>query len=710
MIHNRRPITGKVALRRSPKGLLTACWFVALAAACLVLFSNTSFAQGPDPDRFIVQFKERGNSAAARQAISAAGGSVLLEVPAVNAVAARIPAQALQGLRNNPNIALIEQDSPRFPMAQTLPYGITMVQADQITEGQPGSIKVCVIDSGFDAGHEDLIGATVDGTDLPRSGGGLNLWNTDSCGHGTHVAGTIMAQDNAVGVVGVTPQVSLHIVKVFDGENCGWTYASSTLNAAYACRDAGAKVINMSLGCVDSGRGGPWACANSTENNGFQSLYDQGILSVASAGNAGTTQRSYPASYASVVSVAAVDSAEQVASFSQQNSDVELAAPGVAVRSTVPMGKGSEESLTVSGVRYEAIAMEGSPSLTRSGALANCGKALTTCTAASGGRVCLIERGDISFADKVLNCQAGGGTAAVIYNNAPGLFSGTVSGAGTSIPSVGISQQHGQWLLLNRIGASSTVAVGPGNYAYYDGTSMAAPHVAGVAALVWSHNPDWNVGQIREALQVTAKDLGASGKDNAYGYGLVKASDALAHLNGGTPPPPPPPPSEENGPPIASFTYNCAGLTCSFDGSGSTDSDGTIASYAWNFGDGTAGTGVNATRSYAAGGTYTVILTVTDNGGLTGTTSQPVTVTAPPTGGISLTANAYKVQGLQKVDLSWNGATGTSVDIFRDGSQVTVANSGAYTDHINVRGGGTYTYRVCEAGTSICSPDVNASF
>jgi serine protease len=381
------------------------------------------------------------------------------------------------------------------------------------------------------------------------------------------------------------------------------------------------------------------------------------------------------------------------------------------VRSTVPMGKGSEESLTVSGVRYEAIAMEGSPNLTRSGALANCGKALTTCTAASGGRVCLIERGDISFADKVLNCQAGGGTAAVIYNNAPGLFSGTVSGAGTSIPSVGISQEHGQWLLANGIGAASSVAVGPGNYAYYDGTSMAAPHVAGVAALVWSHNPGWSVGQVRQALQATAKDLGAAGKDNAYGYGLVKAADALAHLNGGTPPPPPPPPP--NQPPTASFTYSCSGLTCSFDGSGSTDGDGTIASYAWNFGDGTAGTGVNATRSYAAGGTYTVILTVTDNGGLTGTTSQSVTVTAPATGGISLTANAYKVQGLQKVDLSWNGATTSSVEIFRSGVNVaTPANSGAYTDHINVRGGGTYTYRVCEAGagTSTCSPDVNVSF
>jgi serine protease len=677
----------------------------ALLAAALMLFAGASFAQGPDPDRYIVQFAERGSSQAARQAIANAGGSVLLEVPAANAVAARIPARALQGLRNNPNIALIEQDSPRFPMAQTVPYGIPMVQADQLQEGSPGSIKVCVIDSGFDAGHEDFAGATVSGTDLPRSGGGTNFWNTDSCGHGTHVAGTIMAQDNSVGVVGVTPRVALHIVKVFDGENCGWTYASNTLNAAYACRDAGADVINMSLGCVDTGRGGPWACATSTENNGFQSLYDQGILSVASAGNAGTTQRSYPASYASVISVAAVDSAELVASFSQQNSDVELAAPGVAVRSTVPMGKGSEESLTVSGVLYEAIAMEGSPNLTRSGSLVDCGKALNTCTAASGGKVCLIERGDASFADKVLNCQAGGGTAAVIYNNAPGLFSGTLGGVGTSIPSVGISQADGQFLLGNRIGAASSVAVGPGNYAYYDGTSMAAPHVAGVAALVWSHGPDWTNAQIRQALQATAKDLGAPGKDNAYGYGLVQAAAALAYL-GGEPPPPPP----ENQPPTASFSYSCSGLSCSFDGSGSSDSDGTIVSYAWNFGDGNAGSGTTVNHSYASSGTYAVTLTVTDNEGATGTQSQSVTVTAPG-GGIVLSATAYKVRGVQHADLNWSGATSTQVDIFRNSSKIaTINNTGSHTDNIGGRGGGSFTYQVCEANSSTCSNNVTVTF
>ena len=86
-----------------------------------------------------------------------------------------------------------------------------------------------------------------------------------------------------------------------------------------------------------------------------------------------------------------------------------------------------------------------------------------------------------------------------------------------------------------------------------------------------------------------------------------------------------------NQPPTASFTSSCTDLACSFNGTGSTDPDGTIASYAWNWGDATAdGSGATANHTYAAAGTYTARLTVTDNNGATGTTTSPVTVTAPP--------------------------------------------------------------------------------
>jgi subtilisin family serine protease len=275
----------------------------------------------------------------------------------------------------------------------------------------------------------------------------------------------------------------------------------------------------MSLGCSGSVR----RCGSNLERNTFQAHYDNGILNVAAAGNDGNTQRSWPASYPSVISVAAVDSNEVVASFSQQNSDVELAAPGVAVRSTLPRGTGKEESLAVGSTGYEAIALDGSPDDDGSGPLVNCGLGTSDCPG-GGGQVCLIQRGNISFADKVLACQAGGGAAAVIYNNEPGLFSGTLSTTVTNIPSVGISKADGEALAAS--GGNATVSVAVGDYGYLDGTSMATPHVAGVAALIWTYNGSYTAAQIRQALQTYAKDLGPAGKDDAYGYGLVQASAA----------------------------------------------------------------------------------------------------------------------------------------------------------------------------------------
>jgi PKD repeat protein len=165
-----------------------------------------------------------------------------------------------------------------------------------------------------------------------------------------------------------------------------------------------------------------------------------------------------------------------------------------------------------------------------------------------------------------------------------------------------------------------------------------------------------------------------------------------------------------NAAPVASFTFGCTDLDCSFDGSGSSDSDGSIVSYDWTFGDGATGSGVTTSHTYAAGGTYNVTLTVTDDGGATGSDAQDVTVTEP-TGGITLTATGYKVRGRQNVDLTWSGATSTNVDVYRDGAIIaSTPNDGAYTDNINQVGGGSYVYQVCEEGTSTCSNTATVVF
>ncbi|HZH77247.1 MAG TPA: S8 family serine peptidase, partial [Archangium sp.] len=447
------------------------------------------------------------------------GGKVKLEISGTRAVAAELPERALQALQNNPAVEFIEEDVKRFPLAQSTPYGVTMVQADQVwATGTTGANrKVCIIDSGFYMGHEDLQTSGVTG--YPAG------WNTDSCHHGSHVAGTIAALNNTTGVVGVLPNgVNLHIIKVFDGASCGWSYSSTLADAANRCVSAGSNVISMSLGGGTKSR---------TEETAFQNAYNSGVLSIAAAGNGGNSQMSYPASYPIVVSVGAVDSAKNIATFSQYNSQVEVSAPGVGVLSTV--GVKEDNSLTVGGATYSGGYVEGAARTAGvTGALVDGG--LCNSVGAWAGKVVLCQRGTISFVDKVNNVKAGGGIAAAIYNNVAGGFAGTLgTGVTSTISAIALSMEDGQAIIAaGGIGQSATQVsqkTEPASgYAYYDGTSMATPHVSAVAALIWSYKTSWTPGQIREALQKTAEDRGAVGRDNYYGFGIVRAKAALDYL------------------------------------------------------------------------------------------------------------------------------------------------------------------------------------
>lgn len=165
-----------------------------------------------------------------------------------------------------------------------------------------------------------------------------------------------------------------------------------------------------------------------------------------------------------------------------------------------------------------------------------------------------------------------------------------------------------------------------------------------------------------------------------------------------------------NTPPTAELGYSCSDLTCIFTDA-SSDSDGTIQSWAWDFGDGTRSTAQHPSHTYSAGGTYAVTLTVTDDNGASAEASAEATVQEPVAEGVTLTAVGYKERGRQRADLSWDGASSTSIDVYRDGSRVaTTVNDGAYTDRINRRGNGHYVYQVCEASTGTCSKEVAVSF
>ncbi len=246
-----------------------------------------------------------------------------------------------------------------------------------------------------------------------------------------------------------------------------------------------------------------------------------------------------------------------------------------------------------------------------------------------------------------------------------------------------------------------------GGYNTISGTSMASPHAAGAAGVL-AASGDYTPDEIRSTLINAGNFDWTDDSGDGIQEPLLDVSNATVFNpatvlgdGGGT----------TNSPPTASFTFTCTELTCDFDGSGSTDSDGTISSYDWDFGDGTTGSGVTVSHTYAAGGTYTVTLTVTDDGGASDSESQSVTVSESTGDGISLTATGYKVRGLQKADLEWSGATSTNVDVYRNGSVVaTTANDGFYTDNIDARGAGSYTYEVCEAGTTTCSNEATVTF
>jgi subtilisin family serine protease len=499
----------------------------AISVCAVFAALGLSSAQAADISRMIVTFKD-GQGAAAKAAIAKTGGRVLIDLARIDAAAVSLPTRAIAELQRHPAIAGVENDELRYAFrvakptgvravrsvssSEAVPYGITAVQAAQVTFNAANAPKICITDSGYNLGHEDLQTTNVDGVNLTAE----TDWSDDQAHHGTHVAGTILATGgNGKGVVGVIPtgNANLYIAKVFDVS--GSAPSSVIIQGVLACQSAGARIINMSLG-----GGSP----NLAEAKLYNQLSRQNILVVAAAGNAGNTSKSYPASYGPVVSVAAVDEAKVHATFSQVNNKVDLSGPGVDTLSTVPMGEGGIYYTTVGGSQIESTPMEGTPVAIATAPLYDfaLGKVVDV---GAAGKVCLISRGEIAFSDKVLNCQNSGGLGAVIYNNTTGRVNGTLGGVVTAIPSVGITQADGQ-SLLGQIGAAATVdtsTVVVTNYQYFSGTSMATPHVVGVAALVWSNFPQCTAKRIASSLTKHALDLGAVGYDNEYGNGLVQA-------------------------------------------------------------------------------------------------------------------------------------------------------------------------------------------
>lgn len=251
-------------------------------------------------------------------------------------------------------------------------------------------------------------------------------------------------------------------------------------------------------------------------------------------------------------------------------------------------------------------------------------------------------------------------------NNVIAVGSNTSTGARSSF------SNYGALVDISAPGSSivSTLnsgSAGPGspNYASYSGTSMAAPHVAGVVALMQSvASTPLTPAQVEATIKSTARAF-PSTPSQPIGAGIVNARAAVDAVGGG---------SGGNTPPAANFSASPNGLTVQFTDT-SSDSDGSIASRSWNFGDGTTSTAANPSKTYAAAGTYSVSLTVTDDDGATNTRTQSVTVST--SGGGSVLQNGVPVTG---VSGAANSAQYWTIDVPAGASNLVIATSGGSGD------------------------------
>ena len=467
--------------------------------------------------------------------------------------------------------------------AQVTPYGITMVRAPNLWPIAKGDgINVAIVDTGIDYTHPELKDHyqggfnAVTGTNDPR----------DDDGHGTHVAGTIGAADNGFGVVGVAPNVKLWSAKVLHPDSTGKSTGSNAqiaagLNWVLSKKNAlgGNWIVNMSLGqCTDISVSDQCSLTPSlTMQTACQSLADAGVLVFAASGNDSTDKHiasvSYPAAFSSVIAVGALDSTQKIAVFSNQGPEIAVTAPGVGVFSTFIVGQGVNAFLTTPTASFDNFALTGSAKGTQNGQYVYCGLGATAADfpASVRGNIALIQRGSATFNLKTKNAVAAGAKAVVVYNcsiaAAPATCSSDSFGGWTLIGrvnattgqkdpacdngtstnckddpadlafawpvSIGISNADGESLRTTSAASALTATTVADDYETESGTSMACPHAVGVAALVWSVSPTASASAVKTALFNSATDLGTTGRDTTFGFGLLDAYGAARLLNPG---------------------------------------------------------------------------------------------------------------------------------------------------------------------------------
>jgi subtilisin family serine protease len=335
----------------------------ALTILALIFFVAVTIAQASPPRKIVVFEPEIVNEPAQEALLRAVGAIIVKNLPLITGKAILLPPQAEAVLGTIPGVVRIDPDviveaykgppsdkvkppkESEPPPEQYLPWGIDRIDAELVWETSTGTgVKVAIIDTGIDLDHPDLKANIKDNVNIINS----RKTGDDDHGHGTHVAGTVAAIDNEIGVVGVAPQAELYAVKALDRKGSG--FLSDVIAGLEWCIANDMQVVNMSLG-------------TSVE---VQSLHDAviavneaGIIQVASAGNEYGGPVGYPAAYDEVIAVSATDNTDTIADFSSVGPKVELAAPGVNIPST---WKGGDYK-TISGTSMAAPHVTGTIAL-----------------------------------------------------------------------------------------------------------------------------------------------------------------------------------------------------------------------------------------------------------------------------------------------------------------------------------------------------------
>lgn len=592
---------------------------IALLAFSTILIGLPAYSR-PDLSEYVVVLEptEREVADVANELARSHNGKVgFVYTAALQGFTIALPAAAVNGIARNPSVSYVEpvQEIQAFG-TQPIPTGIDRIESDINPPTVPMDVDIAILDTGV------YIGQNPDGS--ARSHLDLNLRYVSDCtgailyplippgcrgsgdfqdghGHGTHVAGIAAALDNDIGTIGVAPGATLWSFKVLENDGTGTTGMVLAGIDAVASQAHLIEVANLSLGFDGFSQAIDDAIANAV---------NEGVVFVVAAGNSAADASTFsPASGPDVITVSALadfdglpfglasptcrlDVDDTLADFSNYGPAVEIAAPGVCIYSTDLQDGYSLKSGTsmaspfVAGAVARYIAENGLDPQSRSDVMAI--RAAIIGAGMDQANVCGFT--DIDNSPEPL-----------LFLNGP-LFGGDGecgSGAAANlVPTADFSEVCTDLTCIFSDQSSDP-----------DGSVVSWSWDFGDSAVSTDQNPSHTYatgGNYTVTLTVT-DDAGGSDELSR----TVNVSDP-ANID-----------------PLADFSSSCVFLDCTFTDL-SSDPDGTIVFWSWEFGDGGSSLSQNPDHAYGATGTYSVTLTVTDDRGGTDLIVQSVIVSDPP--------------------------------------------------------------------------------